>query len=613
MRVELQHGGEHLLADVDVEEEVRRARLFAEDHVRYAPWTGEHFRKLGEVAELAEAFDSPDARFAAFVRAGHFPWGALLVTVGIALAGAIQLGAMFAGSFSPDLGARVDSAVLGGATGYEPLVLDGAWWTPWTSQLLHVGLLHLVGNLPVLAYCSFRVERALGASGLAAVGAAAVFGGTALVTAFGALPVLGSSILAYGFWGAQIAIGFRVGGAMPPGWRGFYGWGNLVLFVPLFVSSLGAEGISHLGHVGGLLGGLLVASLLPAESFAPRAAAPARRLRAFQLAAALAALPMLVAPALARLSPSLSLPGDPVDVRGAGVTLELPWRMAENPVRVAGLPGWLVSPNRDEPVFCGLSRLPTAEDPDDAALAEAWALAYDADVSVDPGPPPLRDGFTSRTFVLRDRATEVELGRVVEHTLRRGVWLLRAGYHLDAAVDPTARVGEGGREALYRDVLATLVVSDPPPLAAARKDRERYPSDPEYAWTYGRELARAGAYADADAVWTELGARTDGWEWEAARARARMWADLRGTDPAALDGLAPLDTRVAWILGWLDRAPAGDAELHVQGLRLLVAEGICDRVVTRVDALLARGPDDPLRSSVAEVVGACPEALARFP
>jgi hypothetical protein len=92
-----------------------------------------------------------------------------------------------------------------------------------------------------------------------------------------------------------------------------------------------------------------------------------------------------------------------------------------------------------------------------------------------------------------------------------------------------------------------------------------------------------------------------------------MWADLRGTDPAALDALAPLDTRVAWILGWLDRAPAGDAELHVQGLRLLVVEGSCDRVVTQVNALLARGPDDPLRASVAEVVGACPEALARFP
>ncbi|MDP2311327.1 MAG: rhomboid family intramembrane serine protease [Pseudomonadota bacterium] len=601
MRVELKQGGELHLADVDVEEEVRRARLYAEDQVRHPPWTGDQLRKLGDIPQLDDAFDSPDARFAAFVRARRVPWGTLAIVAAIAAAGALQLGAMFLGTFTPDLGARIDGAVLRGATGYEPLLLDGAWWTPWTSQFLHAGLLHLVANLPVLAYCGFRVERALGIGGLAAVGAAAVLGGTTFVTALGALPVLGASILAYGFWGAQIAIGFRAGDAVPPGWRGFYGWGNLVLFVPLFVAGLGAEGVSHLGHVGGLVGGILVACLLPAESFAPRAQALARRASSLRLAAVLGALPMLVGPAVARLAPALSMPGEAVEVRGAGVSLELPWRMADNPVRVGGMPGWLVSHNHDEPVFCGLARLGEAQDPGDIVFVDSWADTLDAEVTPTDPPPPLRPGFVARAFLVTDPATGAVIGRIVEHDLRRGVWLLRAGYHLQEHGDPDV-----GREALYRHVLDTLVVGDPPALAEARRERELYPRDPERTWTFGRELSRAGAYAEADAIWVELGARVDGWEWEAAQARARMWADLatNGEEPV-LDTLEPAEARDAWLGAWLARATVAHAELHKQGVRYLVARGQCEAARAHRAAVEGRGPDEALRTTLEAAFAPC--------
>lgn len=531
MRVELQQDGETQLVDVDVEEDVRRARLYAEDLVRHPPWTGSHFRKLGDIPQLAEAFDAPDARFAAFVRARRLPWGTAVLVSVIALVGLLQLGLLQLGLFQlglgslgPKLDARFESGVLLGATGYEPLLLDGAWWTPWTSQLLHTGWLHLIANVPVLAYCGFRVERALGVGGLAAVGAAAVLGGTALVTLFGALPVVGASILAHGLWGAQIAIGFRAGDAVPRGWRGFYGWGNLVLFIPLFVASLGVDGVSHLGHVGGLLGGVLVACFLPAESFAPRASARAARRSNLRLAAVFAAVPMLVGPALARITAVLSMPGERVEVRGTGASLELPWRMVANPTRVAQMPAWLVSHNQEEPVFCGLARLPEARDPDDLMFLDVWRDALGAEVEPLPPPSPLRPGFTSRAFLVRDPATGQVTGRVVEHDLRRGVWLLRAGYLL---VDEPSSSGGGdsGREALYRHVLGTLVVDDPPPLAAARREAALYSWDPERIWTLGRELTRAGLYAEADSAWNTLAARSDGWKLEAEKARSKMWAD----------------------------------------------------------------------------------------
>lgn len=611
MRVELRKAGEAHLADVDLEEEVRRARLFADDEVRYPPWTGGSFRKLGSLPALAEAFDAPEARFAAFVRAGGVPWGTLATVAVIAFVGVLQLVTGVIGSFTPALADPLGSAVMLGATGYEPLLLDGAWWTPWTSQLLHTGVFHLVANLPVLAYCGFRVERALGIGGLAAVGAAAVLGGTALVTAFGLLPVVGASILAYGFWGAQIAIGFRVGDAMPPGWRGFYGWGNLVLFVPLFVAGLDVEGVSHLGHVGGLVGGVLVACLIPAESFASRAGAAARRARNLRLAAVLGALPMVAGPALARVTPALSLPGVQVAVPDTGATLELPWRMANNPVRIGGISGWLVSHNHDEPVFCGLVRLAEPRDPGDDVYADAWSDALDGTVEpIDP-PPPLRAGFTSRAFRVREAATGAVVGRIVEHDLRRGTWLLRVGYHL---VEPDD--ADIGREALYRHVLDTLVVHEPPALAVARRERDLYPHDPERAWTFGRELARAGAYVESDGVWVALAARTDGWEWEAAEARARMWADLAvAGEDAVLDPAVAPDARVAWVSSWLARAPAGNGVIHTQGLRFLVARDQCAAARAHEGVLLALGPDDPLRAAVSETVAPCADrdAIGRAP
>ncbi|MES2641134.1 MAG: rhomboid family intramembrane serine protease [Myxococcota bacterium] len=581
MRVELRQSGDTQLVDVDVEEEVRRARFFAEDLVRHPPWTGDQFRKLGDIPALEEAFDAPDARFAAFVRARRFPWGTVAMACFVALAGALQLGAQAlaaAGlaSFTPELGARVDRAVLAGATGYEPLLLDGAWWTPWTSQLLHAGVLHLVANIPVLAYCGYRVERALGVGGLAAVGAAAVLGGTAFVTTFGALPVVGASILAYGFWGAQIAIGFRAGDAVPPGWRGFYGWGNLVLFIPLFAASLDAQGVSHLGHVGGLLGGILTACLLPAESFAPRAAARAARISSLQLAAVLGALPMVVGPALARLAPALSVPGERVEVRGAGVTLELPWRMASNPTRVGGMPAWLVSQNHDEPVFCGLARLSEARDPDELVFLDSWSEAFGRPVESVAAPAPLRSGFTSRAFLVRDAETGEVAGRIVEHDLRRGTWLLRVGYHLDAEGDPHGNPGVG-REALYRHVLDSLVIDEPPLLAAARREASLYAWDPERAWTLGRELTRAGAYVEADGVWRGLTTRSDGWEWEGAKGRVGMWADLaEAGEEGVLDAVVSREERIAWTAAWVARAPVESVDLRAEGLRYVVGTGACD-------------------------------------
>jgi rhomboid protease GluP len=565
MRVSVRHDGETHLADLDVEQEVRHGKLYADDELLYPPWTGAAYKKIGEIPELADALDRPDARFAAWIRARHAPLASLAMVGLVTLAGAAQITLNVASIANPVLAQRVSDAILYGATGYEPLLLDGAWWSPWTSQLLHSGGVHLVMNLPVLAYSGYRVERALGVGGLAVVATASVLGGTAAVTALGTLPVIGASILAYGLWGAQIAIGFRAGDAIPSGWKGFYGWGNLILFVPLFVAGLGAEGVSHLGHIGALIAGVVAASLVRAESFAPRAEVRSRTRANLLLAAALGAAPMVAAPALAHLPPAVGSPSERVEAQGAGASLELPWRMTDNPVRFGGLPAWLVSGNSKEPVFCGLGQLPAARDPSAADLAHGWSTSFGVVVDPADAPPPLGEGWSSYAW-------RVNGGLLVEHDLRRGQWLLRVGYHLPQGADGT------GRQALYEHVLQTIQVDEPPALAEARREHGLYPEDPEKTWTFARELGRTGLGVEADAVWESLLARRDGWEREAARGRVEMWADFAEAGVDTLDAGTTLDERVAWLLARPMGAP--DPALIDAGARWLKARGRCADAVT---------------------------------
>ncbi len=520
MRVELRRGGHTYPADVDLEEEVRRARLFASDEVLHPPWTGRAYRRLGEIPELDEAFDAPEARFSAWVRARHFPVVTLIATAIVALAGVAQLGWVW---LPEGVGSVLQSAVLTGALGYEPLLLDGRWWTPWTSQILHAGPFHLAMNLLVLAYCGHRVERALGAGGVAVVGAAGVLGGSALVAAFGILPVVGASILAYGVWGAQIVIGFRVGAALPRGWRGFYGWGNLWVFLPLFLAGLGAEGVSHLGHLGGLLGGGLAAAIVPAESFASRASLPRRRALNLLLAGILAVMPGVASGVLARVPAALAWPEVVIEAREAGVTLGLPWRMAGASHTYGGLRAWAHSPHGGDPIFCDLGYLREPLAPTSAALVDAWADVLRAAVEEIEPPPALGACWRAHRFAVRDPVSGERLGSVTEHQLLRGIALLRVGYFVSE--------GSGAaREALYTRALAGIQVGEPPALAEARRKRGLYPEQPEIAYAFAEQLARAGEGPAADAVWDELEARTDGWQAEALRGRLREWRTQEGCD-----------------------------------------------------------------------------------
>ncbi|MFT4977955.1 MAG: rhomboid protease GluP, partial [Myxococcota bacterium] len=350
MRAWLRDDGHEYPVDLaDLDALIRQGALSADSELRHVPWTGDRFCKLRQISQLQDALDAPDARFADYLRHRQAAW--LTGAVAAMVMGAAMVQSALSGSELPWAAARVQRTFHQWAVGLEPTLLDGRWWTLWSSQLAHADLLHALFNVPIIAYCGYRVEQALAPGGALAVMAAALLCGGVAIVGLDNVPVYGSSIVAYGLWSAQIAIGLRMNEAVPPPLRGRYGMGNLIFFAPLYAASLFNAEVSHLGHGGGIIGGALVAFFLSAESMAPAAEQERARARVLLLTGLLTIAPLLLFAAASRLPTLAYAPYTQVYIEDAGARLRLPARMAQHPVPVGELDGWRPSENGNEPFF----------------------------------------------------------------------------------------------------------------------------------------------------------------------------------------------------------------------------------------------------------------------
>lgn len=583
---------------VELEEEVRRGRIPATARLRHGPWTGEGFLPLDRIPALAEALDSQEACFVAHLRRWRFPWGTTLMTGVVAAAGITQLYLQARGSPDSPLAHLYDLAPVG----YDELLMDGHWWTPWSSQLSHGGPLHLFPNLLVLGWMGYRVERALGTAALAFIGACSVALGTLAITWLEDLPAIGSSVLGFGLWGAVLAIGFRWGDTLQLlRVRGRYGYGNLPVFAMLYAGSLGAAAASQAGHLGGLLGGVGAAMVVSAESLQPRR----RRARAWLangvLALLVAALPCLVGPVLGRV-PALSAERRSVVEAGpTGTTLNLPRRMLANPRSLLGMPAWTTSTNSAAALFDGLVGVPRDGDLPQL-LQDQWAEALHADLAPaapppDPGLPGT--GWLHLAWTVSDPETGQVTDRVVEHVLPRGHTALRVGYRLEGAAVPA-------REALYVALLGSLRVGDPEALEQARADHDRNPASPRLQYALARELLRLSHDAEADALLGTLADRDDAWAWDAARLRLALWdrqAQAQGRDFEG--GGEALIQAQRWVEGWLDRAPPADDGIHQPGIDFLARTGACASARAHAELLTQQPESHELGQDLETLALAC--------
>jgi len=140
------------------------------------------------------------------------------------------------------------------------LVAVGEWWRIFTAALLHGGLMHIAFNMYALYLFGPRLEQQVGGSAFAALYVATAGTGGMLSYAFGdANQVsIGASGAIFGLLGAWMFVAWKM--RRTPGGRAMFNQlGVLIainLALPLFVG-----GIDWRAHIGGLLGGIMIAWL----------------------------------------------------------------------------------------------------------------------------------------------------------------------------------------------------------------------------------------------------------------------------------------------------------------------------------------------------------------
>jgi len=134
---------------------------------------------------------------------------------------------------------------------YGPLVAHGGWYRLVTSMFLHGFLLHIVFNMVALWFIGRPVEQYLGRAryiGLYFVSGLAGSAGALLQAPLA--PTVGASGAIFGILGAMMIIEWQITGRLA---------GQAMTWIVInLVISFSFSGISWGGHVGGLIGGILI-------------------------------------------------------------------------------------------------------------------------------------------------------------------------------------------------------------------------------------------------------------------------------------------------------------------------------------------------------------------
>jgi membrane associated rhomboid family serine protease len=138
---------------------------------------------------------------------------------------------------------------------YYPGVSDGAYWQLLTSAFTHVAVLHIGFNMLALWILGPQVEQMFGRARFLALYLVSGLAGSALVYATTPVnvPTLGASGAIFGLMGALLVVSLRTRINIS---------GVLILVGVNAVFTLSISGVSWQAHLGGFIGGALVAAVV---------------------------------------------------------------------------------------------------------------------------------------------------------------------------------------------------------------------------------------------------------------------------------------------------------------------------------------------------------------
>ncbi len=155
----------------------------------------------------------------------------------------------------------LDCASLGAQATWVPGVADGAYWQLLTSAFSHIDPIHLGFNMLALWFLGPQLERVIGRARFLALYFVSALTGSAAVLWLSDPHslTLGASGAVFGLLGALLVLVVKVRGNV----QSILMW----LGLNLVYTFMGPGSISWQGHLGGLVGGALIAAII---AYAPK-------------------------------------------------------------------------------------------------------------------------------------------------------------------------------------------------------------------------------------------------------------------------------------------------------------------------------------------------------
>ena len=453
----------------EFEQRIVEGDIQARTPVRFELVTSDRFLPAGEL-ELFQALADPSKM--AFRRnlSGR---GLPIVT---ALLVGVQL-RIYLASWNPGAETWLQQEL----TNWAPAILEqGQVWRLVSYGLLQIWFPHLLFNMLFLVYTGYHLERAVGRANLLLIYFGSVVTGGALSMVMSMdRPSLGASGGVFGLLAAGVVVGWKYWEAIPAAARKYFG-GALAWYIGYsLLTGLRSEGTDNWSHLGGLVGGALIMTVLEPEVFADRV----RANRAWR--AAIAGILVLLGLGLGLAGPRL-VPLYPVAQDGWQLSRPSYWKEGWT---FTGDRGWF-SPTLQANLSAATTVHPrplTAEQAADKLIQRVSSGGREPQVL---SRQALKvGGWDAERVELRFDLSD-ETQRLTALVMARGVFEHRVQFQ--ALADSADRLAP-----LARRTLQSVRFEDPPELLAARKKAATHPRSWEPATELGEALYRAGQAQEA--------------------------------------------------------------------------------------------------------------------
>lgn len=506
--------GEETIPLEEFESRVRQGLITPSTPVRFPVLTGDRWVDATELELFRRLYAPARIHFTRAFSLGRFP---LITTVLCGLQILLYFGLAGASRFL-----ALDPLIEAGAK-MQPNILElGETWRLITANFLHRDVLHLLFNMFFLFNVGGTIENAYRLQDYLLILVASALATTGLSTFMSAQPSVGASGMVLGLFGSASVFGYKYSDILPQRYRRYFGGAVLPYAIFILYVGLATKDTDNWGHLGGMIGGLLVT--IPLD---PKLLHLGRPIRSFiheHLPAVVTVFLLVATVAIGPLVQGRGAGLKNLSDSQSGISFAFPgrWAFGENHL---GFPAW----GNGLGASIGVRAETRSSQPMELAEVRRRFLEEELRRREAEGDIAAVRITAERPFLL-EGAKAVELDITLESRAgpqRTRNLLIARGYYSYAVVLSAPKAWAQKYEPIFEEMTARLELIEPESLVKARQLVSTFPGMSSAYAELGRQLASIGRVeAAAQAYQRALNALPE--QPEALYGLAKLTADYEG-------------------------------------------------------------------------------------